>query len=228
MKCKSEETRGRSQGESPFPLDFYLSWMSTKPLSLQCPFASAFPDRIGSAAALVFSRPAQRLLRYGLHTRQVASSTVCREASESRCLHCCSDCYRMKRTSSRAGLPAVDHHLFTAHPVTRLSGKLYRRFRTNFSPRRIISADHDAGSRHKTWALRIQYPLGAGGMGRSIARAICVLNAVLRLKFFRHVTLSMPLFAHASNTKRNPSRHCNIRTSACCTILDRKVAWISW
>jgi hypothetical protein len=30
----------------------------------------------------------------------------------------CSDCYRVERTSSRAGLtPAVDHHLFTAHPV---------------------------------------------------------------------------------------------------------------
>ena len=31
---------------------------------------------------------------------------------QSRCLHCCSDCYRVERTSSRAGLtPAVDHHL---------------------------------------------------------------------------------------------------------------------
>jgi hypothetical protein len=29
-----------------------------------------------------------------------------------RCLHYCSDCYRVERTSSRAGLtPAVDHHL---------------------------------------------------------------------------------------------------------------------
>jgi hypothetical protein len=34
-----------------------------------------------------------------------------------RRLHCCSDCYRVERTSSRAGsTPAVDHHLFTAHP----------------------------------------------------------------------------------------------------------------
>src|ERR1039457_7010276 len=38
-----------------------------------------------------------------------------------RCLHCCSDCYRVERTSSRTGLtPAVDHHLFTAHPVSTL------------------------------------------------------------------------------------------------------------
>jgi hypothetical protein len=39
---------------------------------------------------------------------------------QSRCLHYCSDCYRVERTSSRAGLtPAVDHHLFTAHPTNR-------------------------------------------------------------------------------------------------------------
>ena len=38
-----------------------------------------------------------------------------------RCLHCCSDCYRVERTSSRMGLThAVDHHLFTAHPVSAL------------------------------------------------------------------------------------------------------------
>ena len=30
----------------------------------------------------------------------------------------CFDCNRVERTSSRAGLtPAVDHHLFTAHPT---------------------------------------------------------------------------------------------------------------
>ena len=40
------------------------------------------------------------------------------ELQQSRCLHRCSDCYRVERTSSRAGLtPAVDHHLFTAHAV---------------------------------------------------------------------------------------------------------------
>ena len=26
---------------------------------------------------------------------------------QSRCLHCCSDCYRVERTSSRAGLPPL-------------------------------------------------------------------------------------------------------------------------
>src|SRR5215469_651970 len=39
-----------------------------------------------------------------------------------RCLHCRSDCYRVERTSSRAGLtPAVDHRSFTAHTVMRFT-----------------------------------------------------------------------------------------------------------
>jgi len=41
-----------------------------------------------------------------------------------RYLHRCSDCYRMERTSFRAGLtPAVDHHLFTAHPVSQSTNR---------------------------------------------------------------------------------------------------------
>src|SRR5215468_6825317 len=48
---------------------------------------------------------------------------------QSRCLPCCSDCYRVERTSSRAGLtPAVDHHLFTAHPICRQIGQLDTRW----------------------------------------------------------------------------------------------------
>ena len=44
-----------------------------------------------------------------------------RRLQQLRCLRRCFDCYRVERTSSRAGFtPAVDHHLFTAHPVTRL------------------------------------------------------------------------------------------------------------
>jgi hypothetical protein len=82
-------------------------------------------NRGGSAPALVFSRPAQRSLRL----RPARSpSRLCdplhQRLQQSRCLPCCSDCYRVERTSSRAGLtPAVDHHLFTAHPVTRLTGQ---------------------------------------------------------------------------------------------------------
>ena len=76
----------------------------------------------GSAPALVFSKPAQRLLTL----RPACSpSRQCdllhRRLQQLRCLRCCFDCYRVERTSSRAGLtPAVDHHLFTAHPVIRL------------------------------------------------------------------------------------------------------------
>src|SRR5262245_34561640 len=77
-------------------------------------------NRGGSAPALTFSRPAQR----SLTLRPACSPSrlndlLHQRLQQSRCLHRCSDCYRVERTSSRAGLtPAVDHHLFTAHAVT--------------------------------------------------------------------------------------------------------------
>jgi hypothetical protein len=77
-------------------------------------------NRGGSAPASTFSRPAQRSL-----TLRPACSPgrfndlLHQRLQQSRCLHRCSDCYRVERTSSRAGLtPAVDHHLFTAHAIT--------------------------------------------------------------------------------------------------------------
>src|SRR5207302_6259266 len=40
------------------------------------------------------------------------SDSLHQRLQQSRCLHYCSDCYRVERTSSRTGLtPAVDHHL---------------------------------------------------------------------------------------------------------------------
>ena len=49
------------------------------------------------------------------------SDSLHRRLQQLRCLRRCFDCYRVERTSSRTGLTlAVDHHLFTAHPVTRL------------------------------------------------------------------------------------------------------------
>jgi len=81
-------------------------------------------NRGGSAPALSVSGPAQR----SLALRPACSPSRLRDSlhqrlQQFRCLHCCSDCYRVERTSSRAGLtPAVDHHLFTTHPVTRLTG----------------------------------------------------------------------------------------------------------
>ena len=57
--------------------------------------------------------------RHGLPARLVAFATFyTRGFSSLTWLHRCSDCYRAERISSQAGLaPAVDHHLFTAHPV---------------------------------------------------------------------------------------------------------------
>ena len=52
------------------------------------------------------------------------SDSLHQRLQQSRCLHRCSDCYRVERTSSRAGLtPAVDHRLFTAHAARRQSTK---------------------------------------------------------------------------------------------------------
>jgi hypothetical protein len=77
------------------------------------------PGRVGSCISLFEACSA---------FTHVTACTLAKSPSDSlhqrlqqfRCLHYCSDCYRVERTSSRAGLtPAVDHHLFTAHPVTR-------------------------------------------------------------------------------------------------------------
>ena len=65
-------------------------------------------NRGGSAPALVFSRPAQRLLTL----RPACSpSRLCdplhRRLQQLRCLRRCFDCYRVERTSSRAGIPPL-------------------------------------------------------------------------------------------------------------------------
>jgi hypothetical protein len=84
------------------------------------PSTSAFP-RIGTGRLLHYAFRGLLSVhsRYGLHPRQVAfCDPLHQRLQQSRCLHCCSDCYRVERTSSRAGLtPAVDHRLFTTHPV---------------------------------------------------------------------------------------------------------------
>ncbi len=65
-------------------------------------------NRGGSAPALRFSRPAQR----SLTLRPACSpSRLCdplhRRLQQLRCLRRCFDCYRVERTSSRAGLPPL-------------------------------------------------------------------------------------------------------------------------
>ena len=75
-------------------------------------------NRGGSAPALVFSRPAQRLLSL----RPACSpSRLCdllhRRLQQLRCLRRCFDCYRVERTSSRAGLtPACEPPPFHGAP----------------------------------------------------------------------------------------------------------------
>src|SRR5712672_423227 len=70
-------------------------------------------NRGGSAPALVFSRPAQRLLTLRpARSPSRQCDLLHRRLQQLRCLRRCFDCYRVERTSSRAGLtPAVDHHL---------------------------------------------------------------------------------------------------------------------
>ena len=94
-------------------------------------------NRSGSAPALRFSRRAQRLLTL---RPACAPGRLCdplhRRLQQLRCLRRCFDCYRVERTGSRTGLtPAVDHHLFTAHPV-------YAPIRTHHDVARVCRASH--------------------------------------------------------------------------------------
>jgi len=78
-------------GRDSHPLDF-IKWF---PL-LHCRFLHfhAYPSATQRSLTLRPTRSPGRL-RDPLHQR----------LQQLRCLHCCSDCYRVERTSSRAGLP---------------------------------------------------------------------------------------------------------------------------
>ena len=82
----------------------------------------------GSAPALPVSGPAQRSLSLrpaDSPSRQ--SDPLHRRLQQLRYLHYCSDCYRVERTSSRAGLsPTVNQRLFTAHAKVRLAPEKFR------------------------------------------------------------------------------------------------------
>src|SRR5690242_10664542 len=104
----------------PSPIPRQVGWNL---FARTIPFASAFPRTLGgSAPASLFSGPAQRSL-----TLQPARSPsrlrdpLHQRLQQSRCLHCCSDCYRVERTSSRAGIPPLWTTAFTAHPVCALT-----------------------------------------------------------------------------------------------------------
>src|SRR5882762_9464272 len=100
----------------PSPIPRQVGWNL---FARTIPSASAFPrNQDGSAPALTFSRPAQRSLTLR-PTRSPSrlSDPLHQRLQQSRCLHCCSDCYRVERTSSRAGIPPLWTSAFTAHPV---------------------------------------------------------------------------------------------------------------
>src|SRR5713226_4373686 len=103
----------------PSPIPRQVGWNL---FARTIPFASAFPrNRGGSAPASLFSGPAQRSLTLR-PTRSPSrhSDPLHQRLQQSRCLHCCSDCYRVERTSSRAGIPPLWTSAFTAHPVSAL------------------------------------------------------------------------------------------------------------
>ena len=82
--------------------------------------ASAFPCLrwVGSCIAL-FRGLLSVYSRYGLHARQVAYATSYTRGSDGlRFLHRCSDCYRVERTGSRAGLSPLWTNAFHGAPQT--------------------------------------------------------------------------------------------------------------
>jgi len=89
----------------------------TDPL-LVAPSTSAFPTlQLGRLLHYIFRGLLSVHSRYNLQTHRVALCDPFHQRLQRLCyLHRCSDCYRVERSSSRAGLsPAVDQHLFTAH-----------------------------------------------------------------------------------------------------------------
>jgi len=81
-------------------------------------------NRGGSAPASTFSRPAPRLLTLRpARSPSRQCDLLHRRLQQLRCLRRCFDCYRVERTSSRAGItPAVDHHLSRRTRFRRLRG----------------------------------------------------------------------------------------------------------
>jgi len=91
------------------------------------PSTSAFPKfRMGRLLHYGFRGLLSVHSRYGLQTRRVALCDPLHRRLRRLCyLHRRSDCCRVERSSSRAGLsPAVDQRLFTAHRKISISLKM--------------------------------------------------------------------------------------------------------
>ena len=99
----------------PSPIPRQVGWNL---FARTIPSSSAFP-RTG-AGRLLHCRFRGLLSvhsRYGLHARRVAfSDPLHQRLQQSRCLHCRSDCYRVERTSSRAGIPPLWTSAFHGAP----------------------------------------------------------------------------------------------------------------
>jgi hypothetical protein len=78
--CSPGEPIPTGQGESPFPLDFYLSWMSTKPLigGLDAPVLDQMEDTAESSYRIVKD---QLTLALRLHHRKAACEETASYAS---------------------------------------------------------------------------------------------------------------------------------------------------
>jgi hypothetical protein len=98
----------------PSPIPRQVGWNL---FARTIPFASAFPRTLGgSAPASLFSGPAQRSLTLQpARSPSRLSDPLHQRLQQFRCLHRCSDCYRVERTSSRAGIPPLWTSAFTAH-----------------------------------------------------------------------------------------------------------------
>jgi hypothetical protein len=118
----------------PSPLPRQVRWDS----SLVIPIDIGLPRvRAGRLLHYSFRGLLSVHLCYGLQTRQVAlRDPLYQRLQQLRYLHYCSDCYRVERTSSRAGflIPAMDQHLFTAHLTPKLAARA--------APRKSIRRKH--------------------------------------------------------------------------------------
>src|SRR6266852_7225689 len=122
----------------PSPIPRQVGWNL---FARTIPFASAFPRTLGgSAPASLFSGPAQRSLTLR-PTRSPSrlSDPLHQRLQQSRCLHCCSDCYRVERTSSRAGIPPLWTGAFHGAREFRLVRILLRHTNAALSPTLLLT-----------------------------------------------------------------------------------------
>src|SRR6266702_3810161 len=101
------------------------------------PSASSFPTlQLGRLLHYIFRGLLSVHSRYNLQTRQVAlCDPLHRRLRRLCCLHRRSDCYRVERSSSRAGLsPAVVQRLFTAHCKRLISSATFNNGTQKHSP----------------------------------------------------------------------------------------------